>query len=156
MIVLVKNSGSALPIRWFNYLVRNSEMGWEEKMGERSPLAIRWISGWRSSYVTTGTLALNVSRSVAPPSPYLRRYSVSAFWLRISPKTLSCTAPGFLVISSISCSAFASLSDPGGPIGDGNPESTVMIWKSCRDERDWERERDCGFVVRWWWWWWYR
>ncbi|KAL5184152.1 hypothetical protein HKD37_17G047901 [Glycine soja] len=71
---------------------------------------MRWISCFKSSYETTGTLDLKVSRSVAPFSSNRFRYSVWAFWLRISARTLSWTLSVFRVISSMNCKVFAFLS----------------------------------------------
>lgn len=111
------------------YLVRNSEMGREERIGERSPLAIRRISGWRSSYLITGTLDLNVFRSVAPRRLNLRRYSVSAFWASISANTFSCTSSQFLVISWMNWRALANFSLVWWLRSRGGREvSTAMIW----------------------------
>lgn len=92
------------------YLVRNSVIGWAQRIGEKSPLAIRWISGWISSYVTTGTLFLNVSGSIHPFIPCRFKYSVSAFRLKIWAKTFLCTSSHWLVTSSINCNAVRSFS----------------------------------------------
>ncbi|BAT02295.1 Os07g0576300, partial [Oryza sativa Japonica Group] len=84
-------------------LVKNSMMGCVDKMGERSPLAMRLTYGFRSSYDATGTLARKVARSVSLASrPHLSRYSASALRPRISARTRSCTASTLEVSSSMS------------------------------------------------------
>lgn len=72
-----------------------------------------------------GSFDLNVSRSVAPPSLYLLRYSVSAFRASISASTRSCTGSAFRVVSSMNFSALASFSQAGGPSGESE-ESTAI------------------------------
>ena len=120
--------------------MRNSEMGWADKIAERSPLAMRWISGCRSSYLITGILDLNVSRTVDPSSLNRFRYSVSPFRLKISANTLSWTESALRVISSMNWSAFASFSDAAGPRGDERIGSTAITEEVRSRERVSKRE----------------
>jgi hypothetical protein len=80
--------------------------------------------------------------------------SVSAFRLRISAKTLSCTASAFLVVSSMNWSAFVSFSQAGGPSGDDMNWSafvpsclSVFSFLGKERERNWGRERLLGFFL---------
>ncbi|KAM0952355.1 hypothetical protein DsansV1_C03g0035531 [Dioscorea sansibarensis] len=80
-------------------------MGRPQRMGERSPLAMRRMSGWRSSYVTMGMRRLKPAGS-APFKPWRCKYSAQEFCLRISKRTRLWTSSAFMVTSSMNLRAF--------------------------------------------------
>ena len=79
----------------------NSEMGCTktDRMGDLSPLAMRRMYGFKSSYVAMGTLARKVARSDA--RPHFARYSASPLQARMSASPRSLTASTLVLISTM-------------------------------------------------------
>ena len=110
------------------YLVRNSEMGWDERMGDLSPLAMRRMSGSRSSYVTRGASRLyaftrgsrwwSIDDALESRPTTRRRYSVSELRWRMEWRTSDWTRSAREVTSWMKARA-----DEGESRRDGDGEA---------------------------------